>query len=103
MADHQGGRRQSRVTRCEWGGWARAMPIDTAVAAMTSEMASATVAISSMPAFCRFENVRSEIGDTKPTFSVSGAMVVTLRESILYDRKIASDTGAGSSGVGRSY
>jgi len=79
------------------------MPIETAVAATTSETASASVAISSTPAFCRFENLRSVIGDTKPTFPVSGVMAVILRESILHGQKIASDTGAGSAGLWRSY
>src|ERR1700722_16671893 len=58
------------------------MPIDTAVAAMTSEMASATVAISSTPACRRLKNFCSVIGDAKPTLPVSSAMVVILRESV---------------------
>jgi len=58
-------------------------PIDTAVAATTSDTASATVAISSSAAMCRFDSVCSARGGAKPGLPVSFAMVVTiLRESV---------------------
>jgi hypothetical protein len=53
---------------------ARATPNDTAVAAMISEMASASVAISSTPRVRFFDNAFSEMGDAKPTFPVSVVM-----------------------------
>jgi len=62
----------------EWGACARAMPIDTAVAAMISETASAMVANNSTPARRRLANVFWEIGDTKPTGTVSSVMTVIL-------------------------
>jgi hypothetical protein len=83
------------------------MPIDTAVAATTSETASATVANNSTPALRRFDNFFSVIGDAKPTVPVSSVMVVilvaSLGESVLSCRKIAADTGAGSARLWRSY
>ena len=58
-------------------------PIDTAVAATTSDTVSATVAISSSPATCRFDRVCSARGGAKPGLPVSSAMVVTiLRKSV---------------------
>jgi hypothetical protein len=53
---------------------ARATPNDTAVAATISEMASASVAISSTPRVRFFDNAFSEMGDAKPTFPVSSVM-----------------------------
>jgi hypothetical protein len=49
------------------------MPIDTAVAATTSETASATVANSAMPQR-RLAKVAWAMGDAKPTFKVSSVM-----------------------------
>jgi hypothetical protein len=64
---------------------ARATPNDTAVAAMISEMASASVAISSTPRVRFFDNAFSEMGDAKPTFPVSSVMArFILRESVCY-------------------
>ena len=54
--------------------WARATPNDTAVAAMISEMASASVATSSTPSIRFFDNTVLEMGDAKPTFPVSSVM-----------------------------
>jgi hypothetical protein len=56
---------------------ARATPNDTAVAATISEIASATVAISSTPAVRFLDNDFSETGDAKPTFPVSAVMMVS--------------------------
>jgi hypothetical protein len=62
---------------------ARATPNDTAVAAMISETASATVAISSTPRVRFLDNTFSEMGDAKPTFPVSSVMTrLVLRESV---------------------
>jgi hypothetical protein len=52
------------------------MPIDTAVTATTSDIASATVASSSTPQR-RLENVLSEMGDVKPAVPVSSVMDVS--------------------------
>ncbi len=54
------------------------MPIDTAVAATTSEIASATVAISSTPARRLLAIAFSEMGEVKPIFPESPVMVVIL-------------------------
>jgi len=51
------------------------MPIDTAVAATTSETARATVANSSMPRR-RLAKLLCAMGDAKPTFPVSSVMVI---------------------------
>jgi hypothetical protein len=54
------------------------MPIETAVAAIMSEIASATVAINSMPALRRRDIVRPVIRGAKPGLPVSSAIVVFL-------------------------
>jgi hypothetical protein len=61
-----------RESKCI-GACARATPIDTAVAAMTSEIASATVANSAMPQR-RQAKVAWAMGDAKPTFKVNSVM-----------------------------
>jgi hypothetical protein len=81
---------------------ARAMPIDTAVAAITSETASATVANSSMPTR-RLENLFSITGDAKPTFPVSSVILGILRESVCMLARIAAEAGAGSAKFWRSH
>jgi len=58
--------------------WARAMPIDTAVAATSSETASASVANISTPARRRLAHVFSAMGDAKPAVPVSSVMIVVL-------------------------
>jgi hypothetical protein len=50
------------------------MPIDTAVPAITNDTASVIVASNSIAALRRRENLRSVIGDAKPTFPVSSVM-----------------------------
>jgi hypothetical protein len=74
---------------------ARATPNDTAVAAMISETASASVAASSTPSIRFFDNTVFEMGDAKPTFPVSAVMTrFVLRESLCYVvRNIAPDLG----------
>jgi hypothetical protein len=76
---------------------ARAMPIDTAVAATISETASANVAINSIPSLRRRDNVLSETGDAKPTIPVSAVMVVhpcrELWRISLWCRNVAPDLG----------
>jgi hypothetical protein len=57
-------------------------PIDTAVAATTSDTVSATVAISSSATARRLDSICSARGGAKPELLVSSAMVVIiLRES----------------------
>ena len=69
-------RAQSRtITACS--ACARAMPIDTAVAATSSETASASVANISTPARRRLANVFSSMGDAKPAFPVSSVIDVS--------------------------
>ena len=70
---------------------ARAMLIDTAVAAMIRQTAIATVAISSIPSVV-FSLIFFGNGDAKPTFPVSSVMAVILRELVvLRCRKVACD------------
>src|SRR5579863_5085449 len=109
VAGHEGGRHQGEqlmepraallsrraysrtMTACS--ACARAMPIDTAVAATSSDSASASVAKSSTPARRRLANVFSEIGEVKPAIPVSSVIAVVLRESVLCCCKIAPDLG----------
>jgi len=53
-------------------------PIDIAVAAITSEIASASVANNPTPARRLLAKVLSDTEDAKPTFPVSSIMVVVL-------------------------
>jgi hypothetical protein len=57
------------------------MPIDTAVAAIASEIASAIVANSSTPARRRFAFALSAIGEVKPTCPFSAVIGVILAAS----------------------
>jgi hypothetical protein len=73
---------------------ARATPNDTAVAAMISEMASASVAISSTPRVRFFDNAFSEMGDAKPTFPVSSVMArLSFANQFVCCRNVAQDLG----------
>jgi hypothetical protein len=58
------------------------MPIDTAVAAMISEIASAAVASSSTRIVCLRENFRAVAGEVKPIVPVSSVMAVILGGAI---------------------
>ena len=84
-----------------WSVWARAMPIDTAVAATTSETASASVANSSTPRR-RLDIFRPASGDAKPMhpfnsllWSAYTAVVTFLpsRISRLVAATVAADLG----------
>jgi hypothetical protein len=66
----------ARLVRFGTADCARATPNDTAVAAMISEIASASVAINSTPVVRFLDNDFSETGDAKPTFPVSAVMMV---------------------------
>jgi hypothetical protein len=73
---------------------ARATPKDTAVAATTSETASASVAINSTPTVRFLDNELSEMGDAKPTFPVSAVMAFhPSRISVSGCLNIAQDLG----------
>jgi len=72
------------------------MPIDTAVAAMMSDIASAKVASNSTPAWRRLENLFSVLGDAKPTIPVSSVMAIILvvKCRITWrERNVAPDLG----------
>jgi hypothetical protein len=60
------------------GACALAMPIDTAVAAIAREIASATVANNSTPARRRFTFILSEVGEVNPTCPFSAVIIVIL-------------------------
>jgi hypothetical protein len=96
------------------------MPIDTAVAATASEIASARVANSSMPARRRLANDFSKVGEAKPIFPESPVMVVILvavffarlgkRDTLQLGESVfalacrfAREAGAGSTELGRSH
>src|SRR5580704_6422060 len=61
---------------------ARAMPIDTAVAARIRQTTSAKVANNSTPRMRHRVILFVETGDAKPAFPVSSVMILILRESV---------------------
>jgi hypothetical protein len=67
------------------------MPIDTAVAAIIKQIASATVANSSMPARRRLAKFFSEVGEAKPMFPVNPVMVVIL-VAVLFAKRVVGES-----------